>query len=258
MKVPILTKHVSGAYVPETTAENLQNLICEEHDLSRIRVLIADDHELVRKGLLSILSLEKEIEVVGEARGGKEAVEIAKTKKPDMVLMDLRMPDMDGITATREIKSILPETKILVLTAHQNEREIFSALGAGISGYLLKDISPKDLVNAIRTISQGQSLLHPSVAKKVMERFSPAAEESGVKGLVTPLTSREQEVLNLLVQGYKNKDIAIALEIKEKTVKTHVSNVLRKLQQTDRTQAALFAIKIGLAEIKGVDQAEHF
>lgn len=226
--------------------------------MNRIRVLIADDHELVRKGLVAILEVDSEFEIAGEARNGAEAIELARSHQPDVILMDLRMPDIDGITATKEIKTANPGIKVLVLTAHQNEREIFSALGAGISGYLLKDIDPKDLVNAVKTIHQGQSLLHPSIAKKVMARFTPTSDDEGLKPVVTPLTTREQEVLDLMVLGYKNKDIAKTLLIKEKTVKTHVSNILRKLQQADRTQAAIFAIKMGLADIKAVNPMNPF
>lgn len=217
--------------------------------MKKIRVLIADDHELVRRGLVSIISTEQEFDIIGEAKNGREAIEMAKTTRPDIILLDIRMPDIDGITATKEIKANMPEVKILVLTAFQNEHEIFAAIGAGVSGYILKDISPEDLINSIRTISQGQSLLNPAIAAKLTERFSPKIEEIGER-ITTPLTDREQEVLGLIVKGYKNNDIAASLRIRKETVKTHVSSILRKLQQSDRTQAAIYAIRMGIVELE--------
>ncbi|MDI6689519.1 MAG: response regulator transcription factor [Actinomycetota bacterium] len=216
--------------------------------MGRLKVLIAEDHELMRKGLRSVLQLEDAFDIVGEAKDGQEAIEKAKTHQPDVVLMDLRMPDVDGIRACREIHSRFPEIKILVLTAYETDEDIFTSLQAGISGYLLKDISPEELLKAIRTVSEGKSILHPSVARKVLDRLSSPLESQMSDCESSPLTAREKEVLNLMTRGLKNRDIAKTLFISEKTVKTHVSSILRKLKQSDRTQAVLHAIRQGLAK----------
>lgn len=218
--------------------------------MKKIKILIADDHELVRKGLRAVLELEVDFDVVGEAIDGNEVVDKAKKLMPDIVLMDLKMPGIDGIEASQKIKAVFPETKILILTAFQGGEEIFGSLQAGVSGYLLKDISSMDLISAIHSVFQGQLLLRPSVAKTLLDKFALSSSKN-VDGGKTPfsLTVREEEVLNLMAKGLKNKNIADTLWISEKTVKTHVSSILHKLRQPDRTQAVLYAIRVGLTDL---------
>ncbi len=212
-----------------------------------VRVLIADDHAIVREGLITILQTSPDVEVVGEARDGAEAITKASELLPDIVLMDLRMGGMDdGIEATRLLRSTTPSAKVIVLTNYDEEEDVFQSLRAGASGYLLKDVGPAELINAVRTVSQGYSLIHPSVARRVLREFSKPHGERAPVASIEDLTPREVEVLSLVAQGRSNKEIAGLLCIAERTVKTHVSNILSKLQMSDRTQAALFAVKQGL------------
>lgn len=208
-----------------------------------IRVLIVDDHLMVRQGLRTFLELNEDIEVVGEAANGLQGVESAARLRPDVVLMDLVMPEMDGITATRQITALGLGIHVMALTSFAEDDKVVPAIQAGALGYLLKDISPAELVDAIRAASRGEARLHPDAARKLMQRVSqPKAEFSAAD-----LTERELEVLRLVAQGKSNKDIAADLFISEKTVKTHVSSVLSKLGLEDRTQLAIYAIKNGLA-----------
>lgn len=214
--------------------------------MDTISVLIADDHPVVRHGLRTYLELQEDIEVVGEAATGEEAVEHVERLLPDVVLMDLVMPGLGGIEATRRIRSASPATRVIVLTSFGEDDQIFPAIKAGAAGYLLKDAEPQQLTDAIRTVRRGEALLHPKVAARVMEevateRRSPAVEE---------LTARELEVLRLIARGMPNKLIASELVVSEKTVKTHVSNILQKLHLADRTQAALYAVRERLVELE--------
>jgi NarL family two-component system response regulator LiaR len=208
-----------------------------------IRVLIADDHAVVRQGLRTFLELQEDIEVVGDFADGSAAVEAAVDRGPDVVLMDLVMPGIGGVEAIRRLRERSPQARVLVLTSFQDDEKIFPAVRAGAAGYLLKDVEPAELVRAIRTANEGEAVLHPAVAARLMEEFSAedvrGAAESG-------LTGREQEVLELIGRGLPNKLIARELGIAEKTVKTHVSAILAKLGVTDRTQAALYAVRNGL------------
>ncbi len=210
----------------------------------KITVLIVDDHAMVRQGLRTFLELQDDIEVVGEADNGVDAVEQARQLRPDVVLMDLVMPEMDGMAATRQICASHPGTKVIALTSFAEDDKVFPAIKAGASGYLLKDVSPSDLVDAVRAIHRGETQLHPDIAKKLMNQIAHGTEEP------TPdeLTERELEVLRLIAGGLSNRQIAQELVISEKTVKTHVSNILSKLHLADRTQAAIYALKKGLAE----------
>jgi len=211
-----------------------------------IRILIADDHAIVRKGIRALLATEADIEVVGEAADGKEAVEKAERLHPDVILMDLVMPGMDGIEATRRITTRQPEIRILVLTSFAEDEKVFPALKAGALGYLLKDAGPEELVRAIRQVYCGESSLHPAIARKVLQELSRPPERPPTP---EPLTERELEVLRLIAKGKSNREIAEELVISEATVRTHVSNILGKLQLASRTQAALYALREGIAEL---------
>ena len=212
-----------------------------------IRVLVADDHAIVRKGIRALLATEADIEVVGEAADGKEAVEKAERLHPDVILMDLVMPGMDGIEATRRITTRQPEIRILVLTSFAEDEKVFPALKAGALGYLLKDAGPEELVQAIRQVYCGESSLHPAIARKVLQELSRPPERPLTP---EPLTERELEVLRLIAKGKSNREIAEELVISEATVRTHVSNILGKLQLASRTQAALYALREGIAELE--------
>jgi NarL family two-component system response regulator LiaR len=213
--------------------------------MAKISVLIVDDHGIVRQGLRTYLELLDDIEVIGEAQNGVEAVALVRQYRPDVVLMDLVMPEMDGIEATRQIGTISPTTKVIALTSFMDDEKVFPAIKAGAAGYLLKDVSPPDLVKAIQAVHQGERQLHPDITKKLMDQFAePKVEPTAVPG---ELTARELEVLRLIAQGMSNRELAQALAISEKTVKTHVSNILSKLHLADRTQAAIYALKQGLA-----------
>jgi NarL family two-component system response regulator LiaR len=209
-----------------------------------IRVLVVDDHLIVRKGVCALLATEPDIEVVGEAGDGQEAAVKAESLHPDVIVMDLVMPGMDGIQATRHILAHQPDRRILVLTSFAEDDKVFPAIKAGARGYLLKDSGPDDLVRAIRQVYEGESSLHPAIARKVLAELS---HPSSAPPTADPLTAREAEVLRLVAQGLNNRDIAAQLVISEATVRTHVSNILSKLHLASRTQAALYALREGLA-----------
>jgi DNA-binding NarL/FixJ family response regulator len=207
-----------------------------------IRVLLVDDHHVVRQGLRMFLNLDPELEIVGEAANGSEGVRLAHELKPDVILMDLLMPVMDGLTAIPILRRELPEAEIVALTSVLDDNSVFGAIRAGAIGYLLKDTDPNELILAIKAAAAGQVQLAPAAAARlVREMRAPEPSESP-----EPLTSRETEVLKLIAGGMSNKEIAQALGIGEKTVKTHVSNILSKLDVFSRTQAALLAIRMGL------------
>ncbi|HEY4485781.1 MAG TPA: response regulator transcription factor [Nitrospiria bacterium] len=219
--------------------------------MNKVRVLIADDHQVVREGLAAILKTKEDIEVVGLAKDGVEAVEKTRTLLPDVVLMDISMPRMNGVEATREIKRENPHIGVVVLTMYAEDEYIFDLVKAGATGYLLKDADTSQIVKAIRAISEGESLIHPSVASKILNEFSLLAEGKGRKSgrLEHDLTDREITVLKLVAEGKTNKEIANALDLSEKTVKNHVRNIFHKLHVYDRTQAAIHAIRKGLIEL---------
>jgi NarL family two-component system response regulator LiaR len=200
-----------------------------------IRVLIADDHAVVRQGLRAFLDLQEDIEVVGEAADGAEALEAAARLAPDVVLIDVVMPGVDGIEAIRGLRERAPAARAIVLSSFIDDEKLFPAVRAGAAGYLLKDVQPQELVEAIRTVHGGGALLHPRVASRLLEEIA-----------TDPLTPREREVLSLIGRGMANKVIARELSLSEKTVKAHVSSILAKLGVTDRTQAALYAVRAGL------------
>lgn len=206
-----------------------------------VRVLIADDHHVVRRGLLFFLKTQKDIEVIGEAINGREAVEMADKLRPDIVLMDLVMPEMDGIQATQKIKEQHPEIIVLMLTSFSDRDHVVPAIEAGAAGYQLKDIEPDELVESIRSLMRGENTLHPKATTELLKGPSEPAMHT-----LHPLTPREKEVLAELTKGKSNREIASSLFVTEKTVKTHISNIFTKLEVQDRTQAALYAVKHGL------------
>jgi NarL family two-component system response regulator LiaR len=209
-----------------------------------IRLLIADDHTLVRAGLCALISTEPGMEVVGEAADGIEVVLKARSLRPDIILLDLVMPRQGGIEAIAEIKAEDPEARILVLTSFADDDKVFPAIKAGALGYLLKDSSPRQLLQAIRDVHRGESSLDPAIARKLIRELNQPPELPPTE---EPLTAREVEVLRLVAQGLSNQEIADRMVLSERTVRTHVSNILEKLHLANRTQAALYAVREGLA-----------
>ena len=217
----------------------------------KIGVLLVDDHAVVRQGLRMFIEMQKDMEVLGEGSNGAEAVELSARLDPDVILLDLLMPQMDGVEATRKIMQNNPHSRVLILTSFGEDDKIFPAIRAGAQGYLLKDIQPRDLVQAIRETYQGKPQLHPDVARRLMTAVSGNIPDKEPKPVSLPkelqgLTDREREVLEQIAQGLTNREIAEKMVISEKTVKTHVSNLLDKLGLEDRTRAAIWALKHGL------------
>ncbi|MCP4166734.1 MAG: response regulator transcription factor [Chloroflexi bacterium] len=212
-----------------------------------IRILIVDDHAIVREGQRALIDTEPGMAVVGEAKDGFEAVEMADTLQPDVILLDLHMPRKDAIEAIEEIKGENPEARILVLTSFTEDEKIYTAIKAGAIGYLSKDSSPQEILSAIREVYGGEMSMRPATAKKLMRELQRA---SNLAPTVDPLTVREIEVLKLIAQGLSNQEIAEKLVISERTVRTHVTNILSKLRLANRTQAALYALREGLADLE--------
>jgi NarL family two-component system response regulator LiaR len=212
----------------------------------KIEVLIVDDHPVVRQGLRALLELEEDIEVVGEAGNGVEAAQKVKELVPDVVLMDLAMPEMDGVAAAAKIRELSPKTRVLVLTNFAEDEQVFGAMKAGATGYLLKDVEPTDLVQAIKSAHQDEPALSPLIAKKLIGEFTQPKSKQPISE--TELTPKEREVLRLVAKGKSNKEIAVSLFISEKTVKTHIGNILSKLYLSNRTEAALYALRQGLVQ----------
>jgi len=210
----------------------------------KISVVIADDHEMVRAGVKSYLEVQEDITVVGEAENGEQVVELAAEMVPQVVLLDLKMPGMDGIEAARRIKKVSPRTQIIVLTSYHEDQHIFPALKAGAVSYLLKDVKAADLAKAIRGAAKGEAVLHPRVAERVIREFR--SDSPNTRNLFTDLSERELEILSQIARGHTNSMIAEELFISVGTVKGHVSNILGKLQLADRTQAAVYAWEQGL------------
>ncbi|BFH68825.1 DNA-binding response regulator [Paenibacillus dendritiformis] len=216
----------------------------------KIKVLLVDDHAVVLRGLHFFLKMQPDIDIVGEAMTGTDALRMAEALRPDVVLMDLMLPQLNGIEATRHIRRHHPDTKVLVLTSFADKDYVVPAIQAGANGYVMKDIMPNELVQAIIDVHRGQAKLHPIVTEQLMSHLSAQQDDAPEDGVppLERLTSREVEVLRQIARGRSNKEIAAAFNIKEKTVKTHVSNLLNKLGMNARTQAAVYAVKQGLAE----------
>ena len=211
--------------------------------MADIRVLIADDHELVRLALRSLLEAEDYIQVIGEAADGEEALQLALELRPDVMLLDLRMPKMTGVDVARELTG--SDIRIVVLTSYDDEEELFGALSAGVAGYVMKDTRPDGILQAVRAVAEGQTVLDPTVAKRVIAGQPSAQSLQSIEGL----SDREVDVLRLMARGFNNKQIGGTLWIAEATVKSHVSHILRKLNVTDRTQAVLSAVRAGLVSL---------
>ena len=217
-----------------------------------IKVLIVDDHALFRRGLQMVLENEPDIDVVGEGGDGQEAIDMAESSTPDVVLMDVRMPKHSGIEATRQIKDMLPSTKILMLTISDEEGDLYEAIKAGASGYLLKEISIEEVADAVRSVHAGQSLISPSMASKLLTEFAAMVKRADERTQVPGprLTERELEVLKLVAKGLNNRDIGAELFISENTVKNHVRNILEKLHLHSRMEAVVYAVREKLLDIK--------
>jgi two-component system, NarL family, response regulator LiaR len=224
----------------------MKNTFTDVSDKKPVRILVVDDHVIIRKGIRAVLELVPDMVLVGEAENGLEAVKQDEALQPDVILMDLVMPEMDGIEAIRRIKLHRNDARILVLTTFAGEDMVFPAIKAGALGYHLKDSSPDALVQAIREVNRGEASLHPLIARKVLHELSSPPEQLPT---TDPLTAREFEVLQYLARGYENREISEKLIISEATVRTHVSNILGKLHLASRTQAALYALKEGLASL---------
>ncbi len=214
-----------------------------------IRVVLVDDHAVVRQGLRFLLEQQSDIEVIGEGKDGAQGVELVTSVLPDVVLLDLLMPKMDGITAVREMKRTTPSTQIIILTSYYEDDQVFGAIKAGAISYLLKDASPEELVEAVRAAARGEGVLHPMVAARVLREMQQRSP-------LDWLTARELEVLTLIARGRSNAEIAAELVIGEGTVKTHVSNILTKLHLADRTQAAIYALQQHLVPLKDALEKE--
>ncbi len=212
-----------------------------------IRVLICDDHAVVREGLRALISTEPGMEIAGEAADGEQAVAAVRTLRPDVTLLDMVMPRMDGLEAIRVIKQEVPDARILVLTSFAEDDMVFPAIKAGALGYLLKDSSPDELIRAIRDVNRGEASLHPSIARRLILELS---QPTALPPTPEPLTERELEVLRLVAKGYSNEEIASTLIVSERTARGHVSSILSKLHLANRTQAALYALREGLASLE--------
>lgn len=220
--------------------------------MSKIRILIADDHRVVREGLAAILKSRSDMDVVGEATNGFEVIEKAKALKPDVILMDISMPQMNGVEATRAIRKIFPEIGIVVLTMHDDEATIFDLVRAGVHGYLLKDSDSSEIIKGIQSIYKGESMIHPSIARKILGEFSNLRSDQGKKAPTQAynLSAREVDVLRRVAKGKTNKEIAGELQLSEKTIKNHVRNIFHKMRVYDRTEAAMKGVREGIIDLE--------
>lgn len=218
--------------------------------MDKIRILLADDHAVVREGTRELLEQEEDMEVVAEAGDGEEAVRLATVRRPDVAIMDIAMPRLNGIEATKQIKTTCPATAVLVLTAYDDDQYVFALLEAGAAGYLLKDVHADELIKAIRAVRAGESVLHPAIARKVINRFAQPTDEREKKSALEQLTERELEVLKLAAKGMTNREIAQELVLSVRTVQVHLSNVFGKLGVGSRTEAVVKGLRKGWLTLK--------
>jgi DNA-binding NarL/FixJ family response regulator len=223
----------------------------EVRSMEKIKILIADDHAVVREGTRQILEEEPDLEVIAEAADGEEAIKLADTLKPDLAIIDISMPNIDGIEATRQIKTNHPAMSVLILTAYDDDQFIFSLLEAGAAGYLLKSVRGKELVDAVRQVHAGESVLHPSIARKVLNRFVATPDQSGIQKEMV-LSDRETEVLRLATQGLSNQEIADKLQLSLRTIQAHLAHIFNKLQVSSRTEAVVKALKEGWIALEDI------
>lgn len=218
--------------------------------MDTIRILLAEDHAVVRQGTRELLEQQDDLEVVAEAADGQQAVQLALKERPDVVIMDYAMPKLNGIEATRHIKAVAPGIAVLVLTAYDSDQYVFAFLEAGAAGYLLKDVSVENLIEAIRAVYAGESVLHPAITRKVINRFSRFDEKAGTRNGLEQITEREIEVLGLAARGMSNRDIAAELSISVRTVQTHLSNIFNKMGVGSRTEAVMYGLRTGLITLE--------
>lgn len=220
--------------------------------MDKIKVLIADDHAVVREGTRQILEQEKDMEVVGEASDGEEAVRLSGSLKPNVAIIDIEMPRMDGIEATKQIKALYPNITVLILSAYDDDQFVFSLLEAGAAGYLLKSVRGKELIDAVRAVYAGESVLHPAIARKVLNRFVPAGGGARKQKPTAILSEREMEVLKLATRGLSNQEIADELSLSLRTVQAHLGHIFNKLQVSSRTEAVVHALKEGWVTLEDI------
>ena len=227
-------------------------LLSNDGEEGIIRVAVVDDQRLFTKGISGLVDMLPGVEAVGVAYNGEEAIALCRKEEPDVVLMDISMPKMDGISATREIKDLLPQTAVVILTGHEEDEHVFEGIKAGAQGYLLKDAELEDLSRAIRTVHAGDTIIAPELAQKMLSTFEDSGR-SGRSELMPPLTDRELEVIRALARGMSDRQIAGALSISEKTVRNHTSNIYRKLHIFDRTQAVIYAVREGVIDLEELE-----
>jgi DNA-binding NarL/FixJ family response regulator len=221
----------------------------------KIRVIIADDHAVLREGTRELLQKESDLEVVGEAEDGMKTVELVRRTKPDVAIVDIAMPKLNGIEATKQIKAISPSTAVLILTGYEYDQYVFALLEAGAAGYLLKDVQIQEIIEAIRAVKAGESVLHPVVARKVLDRF--VRTENRAKATQLPLlTEREKDILRYAAKGLGNREIAEKLSLSVRTVQSHLRNIFTKLEVTSRIEAVMFGLKNGLLELEDVTNSQ--
>jgi len=221
---------------------------------SVIKIIIADDHGVVREGTRELLQREPDMDVIGAAVDGEEAVNMAREYKPDVVIMDIAMPRLNGIEATKQIKAILPNTAVLVLTAYEYDQYVFALLEAGAAGYLLKDVGGEEVIRAVRAVRAGESFLHPVIARKALDHFVRNVEKSG-NARIELLTDREIEILRLAARGQSNKQISDELRLSRRTIQAHLGNIFNKLQVGSRTEAVISGLKKGILTLDDITQA---